>query len=134
MIAGRLRLRAAPVLTAGAALAAAAALWLFDPNAHRIPLCPLHAMTGLWCPFCGSTRASHALIHAEPAAALHHNALFVAALPLLALLWWRWLRSPAPRPAARPLPRPVLWAGIALVLAFGVLRNLPMGRWLAPPA
>lgn len=130
----RLRLRAAPVRTAGAALAAATALWFFDPNTYRIPLCPLHALTGLWCPFCGSTRAGHALIHAEPAAALHHNALFVAALPLLALLWWRWLRSPAPRPAAGPLPRPVFWAGIVLLLAFGVLRNLPVGGWLAPPA
>lgn len=134
MIAGQLRLRAAPVLTAGAALAAATALWFLDPTTRRIPLCPLHAMTGLWCPLCGSTRASHALIHAEPAAALQYNALFVAALPLLALLWWRWLRSPVARPAAPALPRPVFWTGIALVLAFGVLRNLPMGSWLAPPA
>lgn len=134
MTAGQLRLRAAPVLMAGAALAAATALGFFDPSARRIPLCPLHAMTGLWCPLCGSTRASHALLHAEPAAALQYNALFVAALPLLALLWWRWLRSPVPRPTARALPRPVFWAGVALVLAFGVLRNLPMGHWLAPPA
>ncbi|MEO6500303.1 MAG: DUF2752 domain-containing protein [Jatrophihabitantaceae bacterium] len=119
---------------AGAALAAATALWFFDPNTRGIPLCPLHAMTGLWCPFCGSTRASYALIHAQPTAALRDNALFVAALPLLALLWWRSVRSPVPRSATRPLPRPVFWAGIALVLAFGVLRNLPVGRWLAPPA
>ena len=133
MIAGQLRLRAAPVRTAGAALAAATTLWFFDPNTRGIPLCPLHALTGLWCPFCGSTRASHALIHADPAAALHHNALFVMALPLLALLWWRWFWAPDSRPAARPLPRPVFWAGLVLVLAFGVLRNLAVGRWLAPP-
>ncbi|WP_408666325.1 DUF2752 domain-containing protein [Jatrophihabitans sp.] len=119
---------------AGAALAAGAALWFVDPSTRGIPLCPLHAMTGLWCPFCGSTRASHALIHAELANALRYNALFVAALPLLAPLWWRRLRSPDPRPAARPLPRPVFWAGIALVLAFGVVRNLGVGRWLAPPS
>ncbi len=134
MIAEQLRLRAAPVRTAGAALAAAVALWFFDPNTRGIPLCPLHALTGLWCPLCGSTRASHALVHADPGAALHHNALFVAALPVLALLWWRWFRAPVPRPAARPLPRPVFWAVVVLVVAFGVLRNLPAGHWLAPPA
>ena len=133
MITGHLRIRAVPTLTAGAALAAATALWFFDPAAHRIPLCPLHAMTGLWCPFCGCTRASHALIHAEPATALRDNALFVAALPVLAVLWWRWWSSPDPRPATRPLPRPVFWVGVGVVLAFGVLRNLPQGRWLAPP-
>jgi hypothetical protein len=118
---------------AGAALAAATALWFLDPSTHRLPLCPLHEITGLWCPFCGCTRASHALIHAQPATALHDNALFVAALPLLAVFWWRWFSSSDSGPAPRPLPRPVVWAGIALVLAFAVVRNLPQGRWLAPP-
>lgn len=87
-------------------------------------------MTGLWCPLCGSTRASFALAHAQPMAALHANALFVAALPVLAVLGWRRL-GPADQ---RPLPRPVAWAAIVLVLAFGVFRNLPQGRWLAPPS
>jgi len=118
----------------GAALAAAAALWFVDPNTHRLPLCPLHEITGLWCPFCGGTRATYALLHAQPATALHDNALFVAALPVLALFWWRWLCSADSRSAARPLPRPVVWAAIALVVAFGVVRNLPQAGWLAPPA
>ncbi len=103
-------------------------LWFVDPNTHRLPLCPLHELTGLWCPFCGSTRASYALLHGQLNTALHDNALFVAALPLLVVLGWRWRSS-----ALRPLPRPVFWAGLAVVLAFGVIRNLPAGRWLAPP-
>ena len=127
------RLRAAPVLRTGAALAAVAVLWFVDPNTRRLPLCPLHELTGLWCPFCGSTRAAYALLHAQPATALHDNALFVAALPLLAVFWWRWFSSSDARPIARPLPRPVVWAGVVLVLAFGVVRNLPHGGWLAPP-
>ncbi|HST47037.1 DUF2752 domain-containing protein [Jatrophihabitans sp.] len=127
MLTDRLRVRATPALAAGAALLAAAVLWFVDPGRHRIPLCPLHAMTGLWCPFCGSTRAVHALLHADPATAVRDNALFVLALPVLAGLWWR-------RRAAGPvLARPLLWAGVVAVLAFGVLRNLPQGRWLAPP-
>jgi hypothetical protein len=72
------------------------------------------------------------LIHAQPATALHDNALFIAALPVLAVFWW-WSLFSEPRRAARPLPRPWVWAGVALVVAFGVLRNLPQGRWLAPP-
>jgi hypothetical protein len=124
----RFRTRIVPALSAGAVLATA--LWFVDPSSHRIPLCPLHAMTGLWCPFCGSTRAVHALLHADPAAAVRYNALFVLALPALAGLWWRWH---APGSVARSLPRPVFWAGVLAVAAFGVLRNLPQGRWLAPP-
>jgi hypothetical protein len=130
VLAARLGSRAAPARTAGAALAAAAALWFVDPNTRRVPLCPLHAMTGLWCPFCGCTRAVHALVHADLGTALRDNALFVATLPLLVLLWWRWWQAPS---AVRPLPRPLFWGVVALVLAFGVLRNLPPGRWLAPP-
>jgi hypothetical protein len=126
----RPRSRAAPVRIAGAALAAATVLWFVDPSTRRVPLCPLHAMTGLWCPFCGCTRAVHALVHADLGTAVRDNMLFVAALPLLALLWWRWWQAPS---AARPLPRPLFWAAVAFVLAFGLLRNLPQGRWLAPP-
>jgi len=122
--------RAAPALPVGAALTAAALLWFVDPNRHRIPLCPLHAMTGLWCPLCGSTRAAHALLHADLATALRDNGLVVLALPVLAWLWWH---RRAAGPAARPLPRPVLWAALVAGLAFGVLRNLPAGHWLAPP-
>jgi hypothetical protein len=134
VLADRVRTRVAPVLSmraAWAAAAVAAGLWFVAPSSHRIPLCPLHAMTGLWCPFCGSTRAAHALLHADPATAMRNNVLFVLALPVLAGLWWRW-RAPGRAPA-RPLPRPVWWAGVVAVLAFGVLRNLPPGHWLAPP-
>jgi len=129
VLADRRGSRAAPARAAGAALVAATVSWFVDPNTHRIPLCPLHAMTGLWCPFCGCTRAVHALVHADLATALRDNALFVAALPLLVLLWWRWWQAPS---ASRALPRPLFWSAATLVLVFGVLRNLPPGHWLAP--
>lgn len=131
VLTGRPAGRAAPTRAAGAALGAATVLWFVDPNARRVPLCPLHAMTGLWCPLCGCTRAVHALVHADLSTAMRDNALFVAVLPLLVLLWWRWWQAPS---AVRPLPRPLFWAATALVLAFGVLRNLPPGHWLAPAA
>lgn len=113
-----------------AAALAAGGLLLVNPNTTHIPLCPLHAMTGLWCPLCGSTRAGYALMHAHPGVALHDNALFVLGLPVLALFWSSWAGYRGPI----RIPRRLGWALAVLVLAFSVLRNLPAGSWLAPPA
>jgi len=114
---------AIPVLAAGG-------LGLVNPNTTHLPLCPLHAMTGLWCPLCGSLRAGYALLHGRLGVALHDNVLFVLGLPLLVLLWssWAGLRGPV------RIPRPLGWTMLVLAVAFGVLRNLPVGSWLAPPA
>jgi hypothetical protein len=126
--------RVAPALTAGAVLLALPALYLVDPNTTHVPMCPLHAATGLWCPLCGATRATHALLHGDLATALHDNLLFVAVLPLVLLAWWRWAGR-GQRPDHRPLlPRPVFVAVLVLAIVFAVLRNLPVGDWLAPPA
>lgn len=119
-----------PAAAAGSLVVAG--LYLVNPNSTHVPLCPLHAATGLWCPLCGATRASHALLHGQWTTALHDNLLFVLLLPLLLAAWWRWAGPTTDR--ARLLPRPA-FAGLVLLAAlFGVLRNLPIGSWLAPPA
>jgi hypothetical protein len=120
----------APAISAGVALAGAAGLYFVNPNTTHVPLCPLHAMTGLWCPLCGATRATYALLHGQFGTALHDNALYVLGLPLLALLWWRWWH---PEPGRRGAGRGLSWAVVAIALVFGVVRNLPVGSWLAPP-
>lgn len=123
------------MIAAASALAALPVLYFVDPNSTKLPLCPLHAISGLYCPLCGATRASYALLHGDLVTALHDNALYVLTLPLLILLWWQWLQAPASGSERRLLRRPVVvWGVIALVLAFGVVRNLGMGRWLAPPS
>ena len=93
-----------------------------------VPRCPVHAMTGLDCPGCGATRAVLALTRGDLSAAVGHNVLFVAALPLLALAWTAWYRS---RRSGHPWPgwlrsRAALIAGVTLALAFAVVRNLPL--------
>jgi hypothetical protein len=105
-----------------------------DPEeSGHYPTCPFLALTGHWCPGCGSLRAIHALAHGQVATAASRNVLTVAALPLLGWLWLRWVgRSwrgePRPQPA-----RPVLvWALLALVLVFWLVRNLSVGAALAP--
>ncbi|RMH92910.1 DUF2752 domain-containing protein [Lysobacter pythonis] len=119
-----------------AALVALALLRRFDPNHPGNPFfaCNFHAVTGLWCPGCGATRALHALAHGDPLRALSMNALVVALIPLAigTLFWlygWRptWMRK-----VAAPLARPWLW--IAALPGFWLARNLPWPpfNWLAP--
>ncbi len=121
-------------------LALGAAAWIlhyFNPTEHRFyPACLFHALTGLNCPGCGSLRALHHLTHGEFRAALHCNPLLIVALTLLVLTWIRqqgWRRD-SPFPTSR-LRRPATaWAIGAIVIAFGVLRNVPgpAFAWMSP--
>lgn len=130
-------LRAAGPLAALPAVGSAVAVVaLANPFVHHLtPPCPFHALTGLWCPFCGGTRAVWALAHGRLGLTLHENALlpalvFVALWAWLAHLgrvtgWWR-----LPAPSGRVF---YVVAGVSLI-AFTVLRNLPAFGALAPPA
>lgn len=113
-----------PAALGAGALLAVAILTLADPysSGSLLPACPFHALTGLFCPGCGATRALHALIHGDPALALRMNLLATLALPLLPLMVWRGLRGPLPGTTWLTDARP--W--LALVLAFTLLRNLPL--------
>jgi hypothetical protein len=126
------RSRTVPVFLTGAVLGALPAIYVVDPNRTRLALCPFHAATGLWCPFCGATRATHALLHGDLSTALHDNALYVVAIPLLLVLWWRWLHTYG-APGSRLLTPGTARLAIAVVAVFGILRNLPVGSFLAPP-
>lgn len=97
----------------------------FDPTSTHLPLCPLHALTGIWCPFCGVLRSTYELTRGHLGAALHYNAMFVLALPVLAVLWMDWAvraRSGQPR---RAVPRTVTIGIVIALVAFTVVRNLP---------
>ena len=102
-----------------------------------IPLCPLHSLTGLWCPFCGGLRAVAALSHGDLPAALSFNLPVTVLLPVIALSWVLWARAAWQR---RDVAAPSLsnrgWLALgAVLLVFTVWRNLPqlpLGAWLAP--
>jgi hypothetical protein len=102
-----------------------------DPNRPgHYPICPFLAVTGYYCPVCGTLRMIHALAHGHVASAAGFNPLAFAMLPLLGWLWLRWART-------RPLPgwilRPSLVTAYGVVIvAYSVARNLPMGHALAP--
>ena len=124
-----------PALVAAGALAAVGLVGLVDPGEPgRYPTCPFLAATGAYCPGCGSLRALHALAHGRVGEAVGLNALLVLlAVPVLVGIWAAWLRrSAAGRPRASLAPPGPLWAFLAAVVAFAVVRNLPVGAPLAP--
>jgi len=128
--------RVAPV-ACGCALAAGAGLVaLNDPAAagSRFPPCAFRVTTGLWCPGCGLTRGFHQLFTGHPLSAVGYN-LFVP-LVLIAVLaaWGSWLRSAwGHRGYSAPpwLRRQVAITLPVLVIAYGVLRNIPIGPFVA---
>lgn len=116
------------LLIALALLGGAVVLFRFDPAQHGFyPRCQLHRLTGLQCPGCGGLRALHALLHGHVMEAVRLNPLFVLALPVIGVWMATWLTRRRRNPATRlTLPTAWIWAGLAVVIAFGVLRNLPV--------
>jgi hypothetical protein len=47
--------------------------------------CPIHSLTGFYCPGCGSTRAVRALLNGDLQLAFHDNALLLAAPVLMVI-------------------------------------------------
>jgi hypothetical protein len=107
-----------------AAMTAAVALGT-PGHASFLPPCPLHALTGFFCPGCGSTRALYYLVHGHPVKALAENALAMLLLPFVlydlgATLTRQWVSL-----TSRLRPWHV-WTLLAVVILFGVLRNVPL--------
>ena len=113
----------------GTTLAALVYLFLFNPagGTAYFPSCPLRLLTGLYCPGCGTLRGLHQLLHGHLGAALGFNPLMVMALPFIGYAYLSYtmlaLRgSSLPRVFVPPmLIRALFW----VVIAFGVLRNIP---------
>ncbi len=133
--------RAQIALTACACGGATAFLFAVDPSRHAVyPQCLLYNATGIYCAGCGATRAMYALLHGRVLTALHDNALFVAALPLILYVIGvyavaAWSANAWPRVQVNS--RQLVWGGLtimALMIAFMILRNLPGApfEWLRP--
>jgi uncharacterized protein DUF2752 len=121
--------RLALAVWTGMAAVAFAVLYFFDPRScSLLPPCPFHAMTGLWCPGCGSTRGLHALAHGHLLQALRFNPLMVASLPfLLSVCLFHSYQLISGQTPARVFVKPSwIWTMVAVVVAFGLLRNVPV--------
>jgi len=118
--------RSSPVLT-GILLGVSTALVVWwNPHQGGPELCPLLALTGWYCPTCGGLRTVHDLATGDLAGAWSMNPALTVGLPLLGLLWARWLwrswRDVPPRDP--PLWLFLLIGGVLVV--FAVARNIPV--------
>ena len=121
--------RAAYVGLALLSAAGIAFLYALDPrNPGIFPACPFLSLTGCFCPGCGTLRALHMLFRGDVASAIGYNVLTVLSLPFIAYSYsmgmMRAFRLKAPRPVFVH-PR-WIWALLVAVVAFWVLRNLPV--------
>ena len=132
--AGRRASLTAPLVTGGVVVFATALLAVRDPHVTgSYGGCPLYALTGILCPACGGLRATHDLAHADLAGAWSMNPLWVLAVPVVIVLWGRWVGFAAQGRRMGPAPAWAAWLLMVVVVGFGVLRNLPaFAPWLAP--
>jgi hypothetical protein len=135
--------RAQITVAACACAGASAFIYAFDPSRNAVyPQCFLYRTTGIYCAGCGATRAAYALLHGHVLQALHDNALFVAALPILLYVAASyaakaWGDNAWPEIYARPSVVTRRGIAIAIILVgFMALRNLPGWPfdWLKPLA
>lgn len=127
------RLRTPTVVLAGTA-AALTYIGSVSPYASgNYPACPLYAVTGLYCPGCGSLRSLHGLANGDLVAAFARNPIMPPLLLILALVFLRWVVL---RWRGKPLTwDPPTWVPIAIgvgVIVYGVARNIPSLTWLSP--
>jgi hypothetical protein len=124
-----------PALVGGGLAAATLALHLRDPHQQGSwGECPTAAM-GIWCPGCGGLRSVNLLSNGDVVGAASSNLLFVASLPLIAYVFYRWSAGRWAGRSWQPSDRAMtVWASVfaALLVVFMLVRNMPVGSWLAP--
>ena len=122
-----------PAVIAAGCAAGAAYLYAVDPNvAGHYPPCPFLAVTGLWCPGCGSARALHALLHLDVGTALARNPFAVLAAIYIGWSFYRWTYRRVTGTPLRLAPGWVITVVWVSIVAFWILRNVPGMTWLSP--
>lgn len=131
----RRRALSAPLGVAAVAVTAAAVLHFRDPHsAGSYGVCPMYALTGLWCPACGGLRAVNDLTNLDLGAAVSSNVLIVPFIAVLVIAWIGWTvrRWKGTRDRMIVLRPTVTIVVLGVLVAFTVVRNTPWGSWLAP--
>lgn len=106
-----------------------AVFYLQNPAQSGIfPPCPLFAWTGLYCPGCGSLRATHQLLHGNLVGAFKLNPLAVLSIPFLIygyVAHVTLIRTGKTLPGSF-LKSSIIWIIFAFIICYGVLRNVPV--------
>ena len=116
-------------------------LFLFSVlQVGKTPPCLFNLLTGLYCFGCGAGRALLALLHFDIYAAFRLNPLLVLALPFVAYyickVYFAFLLGKDILPVPKIKGRAFGIAVLVVIVAFGVLRNIPVFPFtlLAPTA
>lgn len=109
--------------------AAAALLYHFFP-AFPFPLsCAVYRFTGFYCPGCGAGRACRALLQFQFVEAFCYNPVFVILLPFIGVYFAArmadWVITGGNH-VDKKINVPLLIGILAVVLIYGVLRNIPV--------
>ena len=119
----------APRIAGAVLIPAAVAAAIIVVKRYNPPLfCRFYRLTGLYCPGCGTCRALEDIFRGNFSEAFSHNMLvFILGIPALPVLIYEYFRvfvfTSLP-PVI--VPRGVYSAIVVLVLAFWILRNIPL--------
>jgi len=93
-----------------------------------LPKCPLYATTGIYCPGCGSQRATHYLLHLNFMGVMRQNVLYLLALILLVyhsiILLLNKFFNKHYNSILNYKKTPIII--LIVVIMFWILRNLPL--------
>ncbi|MFH1090495.1 MAG: DUF2752 domain-containing protein [Pseudomonadota bacterium] len=112
----------------GVIAAGGVCLFEFNPTASNLyPPCPFFALSGYYCPGCGTLRGLHRLFHGDLAGALGMNPLMVLSLPFLVYALGSFMsQAVLNRPWPKFfIPASFIWGLLGLILVYWFLRNLP---------
>ena len=104
-------------------------LYLSDPGTSDLyPPCPFLALTGCYCPGCGSLRALHQLTRGHLITALGLNPLMMLSLPFIGYFFAsHTMLALTGRPLKTFFIRPVfIWMLLGFILVYWLLRNFPV--------
>ena len=117
------------VLLGLAVLPCLAMVYARNPEEQGIyPPCIFYALTGLHCPGCGTLRGVHQLLHGNLIAAFGYNPYTMLALPVIgyAFLSALLLSAYGKRLPAVFIHPALIWGLLTAIIAFWVLRNVPV--------
>jgi hypothetical protein len=99
-------------------------LYIFDPAVCKLfPPCPFYAITGFYCPGCGSQRALHDILHLNLAGAIANNLLVIPAI--IIIIYHLLYLTIKPKHQNILYYNSTPWIILGIIIVFWILRNIP---------
>jgi hypothetical protein len=103
-------------------------LYLYGNTEKYLPRCVIYAITGKYCPGCGSGRSSYALLHGHWLTALHKNVMFVILLPVVIYFLLKTYLDIVFAKEILPgfnLSYMIMNTAVGVLIIYTILRNIP---------